>query len=174
MSPLWTYSLMGSTMRCSSIRSSIETRSSTIVSIICSFLIPYLTGQSLADTNKSQNHNHKKGSSICNANMVVKGVKDKWTTFLTFTSAVYWILQFNYFMKLIKMKTVSDVQNKYKCEHEHAPKSNPSTWIDLIASSSFFMSVSSSHSYTSNKIDDFPAYENGISTKNPMPSQSGI
>lgn len=72
------------------------------------------------------------------------------------------------------MKTVSEVQNKYKCEQEHAPKSNPSIWIDLIASSSFFMSVSSSHGYTSNKIDDFPAYENGISTKNPMPSQSGI
>jgi len=52
MSQLWTYSLMGSTVRCSSIRLSTETRSSTIVSIICSFLMPYPTGTSLAKTRK--------------------------------------------------------------------------------------------------------------------------
>ncbi|WVZ18685.1 hypothetical protein V8G54_006007 [Vigna mungo] len=86
MSQLWTYSLMGSTVRCSSIRVSTETRSSTIVSIICSFLMPYPTGTSL-----------------------------------------------------------------------DAPQSKPSMLTDLTASSSFFMSVSSSHGFTSNRTDDFPA-----------------
>ena len=39
MSQLWTYSLMGSPRRCSLMRLSTEARSSTIVSIICSFLM---------------------------------------------------------------------------------------------------------------------------------------
>lgn len=38
-----------------------------------------------------------------------------------------------------------------------APQSNPSIWTLLTASSSFFMSVSSSQGFTSNRTDDLPA-----------------
>lgn len=68
-------------------------------------------------------------------------------------------------------KSSKHIQNANK--NIHAPKSNPSISIDLTASSSFFMSVSSSQGFTSNITDDFPAVENGISTKS-MPSQSGM
>jgi len=39
----------------------------------------------------------------------------------------------------------------------HAPQKRPSISTLLTASSSFFMSVSSSHGFTSNKTDDLPA-----------------
>jgi hypothetical protein len=48
MSQLWMYSLAGSVQRWSSIRVSTETRSSTMVIIICIFLMPYPTGTSFA------------------------------------------------------------------------------------------------------------------------------
>lgn len=79
MSQLWTYSLMGSTVRRSSIRVSTETKSSTMVSIICNFLIPYPTATSLARTKinyirikKKRNSHDKQKTKVCNANIMVK------------------------------------------------------------------------------------------------------
>lgn len=47
ISQLWTYSFIGSTVRCSSIRVSTDTKSSTIASMICNFFMPYPTATSL-------------------------------------------------------------------------------------------------------------------------------
>ena len=65
-----------------------------------------------------------------------------------------------------------NLKNLKKKNYTHAPQSNPSIWTLLTASSSFFMSVSSSHGFTSIRTDDFPAeYEN--STKSILP-QTGV
>lgn len=68
MSQLWTYSFTGASQRWSSMRVSTETRSSTMVIMICSFLMPYPTGTSLAAKgNKCSHQKHKLNAKKCDS-----------------------------------------------------------------------------------------------------------